>query len=207
MGNDSSEKLYLTDDVDLMAEWNTERNEAGGISPIGLIVGSHKKVWWRCRKCRYEWISAVNKRAVSRHKCPACVGQAVHKGYNDLLSVRPDLAKEWDGDKNIFNPDEIMAGSSKKYWWKCSKCGYEWQTTVANRMKSKGCPACANQVVRKGYNDLFTVCPAIAREWDAESAIKLRQMRLYSEVPRKLGGNVQSADIAGMLLLLANSKR
>ena len=72
--NDRNNKQLVTDNELLMVEWNYERNNAENISPNGLLAGSHKRVWWKCDKCGYEWQSAVNKRAIGRHKCPACVG-------------------------------------------------------------------------------------------------------------------------------------
>ena len=38
------------------------------------------------------------------------------KGKNDLETVRPDLVKEWDNDKNQLKPSEILSGSSSYAW-------------------------------------------------------------------------------------------
>ena len=166
--NDRNNKQLVTDNELLMVEWNYERNNAENISPNGLLAGSHKRVWWKCDKCGYEWQSAVNKRAIGRHKCPACVGQALHKGSNDLATQHLELVPEWDYGKNHCKPDEVISGSGKEAWWKCKKCGYEWKAKIRDRSSGHGCPACVNQVVWKGHNDLATVFPDIAAEWNKE---------------------------------------
>ena len=33
----------------------------------------------------------------------------------------PNLAKEWDHEKNEKKPEDYTAGSGKKIWWICSK--------------------------------------------------------------------------------------
>ena len=66
------------------------------------------------------------------------------RGFNDLATVNPRLAKEWHPTKNgDLSPFDITAGSGKKAWWKCSQCGYEWETIIANRTKGHGCPKCS----------------------------------------------------------------
>ena len=42
-------------------------------------------------------------------------------------------SKEWDTEKNSEKPDSVTAGSSRKFWWKCSK-GHNWKATVVGRM-------------------------------------------------------------------------
>ena len=46
-------------------------------------------------------------------------------GENDLQTVHPELAKEWDYSKNgELTPEKVTFSSSKKVWWK-GKCGHE----------------------------------------------------------------------------------
>ena len=64
---------------------------------------------------------------------------------NSLAAVHPELVAEWS-EKNLpLTPDSISFGSNKKVWWKCHKCGYEWQTTPHNRTGNNrtGCPKCS----------------------------------------------------------------
>ena len=65
------------------------------------------------------------------------------KGVNDLASVNPELIKEWCQDKNEkLTPEKVTYGSNKVVWWKCRKCGHEWQASIHNRNSNHGCPVC-----------------------------------------------------------------
>ena len=159
-----AEKKYIIDNAELMAEWNWERNT--DITPSQLTIGSHKKVWWKCSK-GHEWLAEVYSRN-SGNGCPYCVGKKVLRGYNDLLTINPSLAKEWNYEKNDgLTPGDVTPNSNKKVWWKCSK-GHEWQVSINNRSNGNGCPYCAGQKVIIGENDLQTINPSLAKEWNYE---------------------------------------
>ena len=102
--------------------------------------------------------------------CPYCSNREVLKGFNDLETKFPEIAKEADG----WDPSELIAGSIKKMSWKCS-LGHSYSAKVINRtFSSKGCPYCVNQKVLKGFNDLETKFPEIAKEadgWDPATVI------------------------------------
>ena len=76
----------------------------------------------------------------------------------------PDVAAEWHPIKNgNLTPKDVTKCSTKKVWWKCNKCQYEWERTVHKRFR-RGCPACAGQVVTS-RNCLETNFPNISDEW------------------------------------------
>ena len=107
--------------------------------------GSEIKVWWKCSKCGYEWHSSIkHKTRTKKATCPACSNQVLIPGRNDLATTHPELAKEWHPTKNgDVTPNNIITGNGRKYWWKCSKCGYEWQATITHRkFSNSGCPDC-----------------------------------------------------------------
>lgn len=165
-----AEKKYIIDNAELMAEWDWEKNTE--FDPNQLTHGSHKKVWWKCIK-GHEWQATIKDRNNGRG-CPYCAGKKISKGYNDLQTLNPNLAKEWNYEKNDgLTPANITSGSNKKVWWRCSK-GHEWQASIKNRNKKIGCPYCAGQKVLEGYNDLQTVNPALAKEWNYEKNGSLR---------------------------------
>ena len=63
-----------------------------------------------------------------------------------LATKYPEIAKEWNYEKNgNFKPEHIAPKSGKKVWWKCSKCGYEWQNDPNHRSRGQGCPECAKR--------------------------------------------------------------
>ena len=85
---------------------------------------------------------------------------------NRLSVIYPEIAKEWDYDKNkSLTPHDVSYGSNRKVWWICAECGYEWEAKIANRSFGRGCPCCANKVVVSGVNDLATRNPSLAQEW------------------------------------------
>ena len=161
-----AEKQYVIDNAELMAEWNWEKNNELGFDPENLTLGSHTKAWWKCSK-EHEWQAPVNNRNKGRG-CPYCSGNIVLKGYNDLQTINPTLAQEWNYEKNDnLKPEDFTANSGKKVWWRCSK-GHEWQAAISSRNTGHGCPYCAGKKVLKGFNDLLTVNPIVAKQWNYE---------------------------------------
>ena len=67
------------------------------------------------------------------------------KKSGTLKEKRPDLLVEWDYKKNEIGPEEVTAGSNRKVWWKCSKCGYEWEASPKRRTQGTGCRKCAEK--------------------------------------------------------------
>ncbi len=159
-----AEKKYIIDNAALMAEWNWERNT--DFDPSQLTLGSNKKAWWKCSK-GHEWQATIGSRNGGRG-CPYCSGWYVIKGENDLQTVNPSVANEWNYEKNNgLAPMDVMPNSNKKAWWKCSN-GHEWQATINSRNNGIGCPYCSGRYAVKGENDLQTVNPTLAKEWNYE---------------------------------------
>ena len=137
-----------------------------------LTCGSNVKVLWKCKKCGHKWITRISER--SRGKgCPCCSGRKVYI-ENCLATVNPELAKEWNYEKNgNLTPNDVTISSGKKVWWKCLKNPkHEWEATISNRTNGKGCPCCSG---RKSCleNCLATVNPELAKEWNYEKNINL----------------------------------
>ena len=148
----------------LSLEWNYDKN--GNLKPEHVAANSGKKVWWKCQR-GHEWQATIYSRNSGRG-CPYCSDNKVLTGYNDLQTVNPALAKEWNYEKNNgLTPAEISPNSGKKVWWKCDK-GHEWQATINSRNSGCKCPYCSGKLVIKGENDLQTVNPTLAKEWNYE---------------------------------------
>ncbi len=81
--------------------WNYEKN--GDLKPSQVSVGSNKRVWWKCEK-GHEYQLTINDKAGKQHGCPICSNRIIIKGYNDLETLRPDLAGEWARCFYIFLP-------------------------------------------------------------------------------------------------------
>ncbi|MBR7091688.1 MAG: zinc-ribbon domain-containing protein [Clostridia bacterium] len=85
----------------------------------------------------------------------------------------PRLLAEWDQEKNGVSPDGISLWSTQRYFWRCSVCGHQWQTSVYSRVSGNtSCPVCARQrssahkiKTHAQRNNLAVNCPDIAKEW------------------------------------------
>ena len=149
---------------ELIEEWDDEKNQK--LSPETTSYGSDTKVWWICKICGYNWRATVSSRA-NGTGCPCCANKVVVEGKNDISTKHPELLIEWDYQKNEKSPNQVLYLTNKKYWWKCNN-GHSWQASPYTRITGKGCPVCNNRQVEKGFNDLATVCPQLAKEWNYE---------------------------------------
>ena len=148
-------------------QWHPTKN--GDKTPDMFTYGSGHQAYWLCPTCGQTWKAAMNLRSLQDRGCPYCAHEKPIKGVNDLVTLRPDLMKDWDYEKNIgIDPTDLMPNSNKKVYWKCSKCGYRYYTFVANRNRGTGCKKCAGQVLIPGVNDLATLYPDVAKQWDYE---------------------------------------
>lgn len=163
---EKKEKRYVSDNAQLIAEWDWEKNNELDFNPEKLTLGSHTKTWWKCSN-GHEWQATIKDRNRGRG-CPYCTSQKILKGYNDLQTINPILSKEWHGEKNNgLAPMDVLPNSSKTVWWRCN-VGHEWQAVIASRNRGRGCPYCAGQKILIGENELQTVNPNLVREWNYE---------------------------------------
>lgn len=167
---------------EIASEWDCEKNE---LKPNGVLAGSNTKVFWKCKKCGYEWNAQICKRTIRDQGCPACGKEKLAKAqrknirekiqkYGSLGSEHAELVKEWDYEKNEGSPHDFLSGSSKSAFWICSKCGHKWKAVIANRAKGVGCPHCGRELQKKNLlenliakkGSLKDNAPEIAMEWD-----------------------------------------
>ena len=161
-GTNSFGALY----PDLLREWNYELNK---VSPFEVLPASNKKYHWVCEKCGYHFVQSLSHRTLRHSQCPFCTSHVLVSGKNDLATQFPEVASEWNYERNTLKPFEVSGGSNKKYWWKCKKCGYEWEAVVASRTKrGLGCAVCSGKRIIEGKNDLLTLYPQVAAEWNYE---------------------------------------
>lgn len=154
----------------LLDEWHQTKN--GILSPSDVSPKSNKKVWWLCEN-GHEWDAVISSR-VTGCGCPYCSGRKIANGYNDLKTINPELASEWSYMKNSFSsPDSISPFSHKKVWWKCNRCGNEWQAEIKSRHYGSGCLCKAKEKQSRSYRlnrvekvgSLFEKFPDLLSEW------------------------------------------
>ena len=149
---------------DIAAEWHPTKNDK---TPFQFRANSGVKVWWLGKDCGHEWDADIRGRVRDKYGCPYCVNQRILKGFNDLETTHPELAKEWHPTKNgNLLPSEVPYGSKQKVWWLGKECGHEWFASILPRAsKNVGCGVCRGLQVNFGANDLATTHPHIAKDW------------------------------------------
>lgn len=172
----------------LANEWDYERNQ--GLKPDMVTYGSNKKVWWiqydkspvTGKIMKLEWKASIASRVAGSGNLIKS-GQQVLKNYNDLASLRPDLAAEWNYEKNgTLTPNLVSKGYKKSVWWiqydKSPITGeimrLEWKDTISHRIYGRGNPITAGKQILKGYNDLASLRPDLAAEWNYERNVGVK---------------------------------
>lgn len=141
---ENQKQKHVSDNSQLMLEWDWEKNGLLGKFPNTTTLHSNKKVWWKCKK-EHSWDMSPDKRLKS-NGCPFCLNKRVLIGYNDLATLFPHLAKEWDHTENQIDINSVVMGGTQQIHWICSKCQNKWVATVRMRtQRGTGCPECAKK--------------------------------------------------------------
>lgn len=172
------EKSLLERFPNIASEWHPVKN--GNLMPDMVMPASAEKVWWLCPKCGQSYQASPAKRTRKEASaCPVCVRKKIVSGVNDLAHLYPEIAMEWHPHLN----GELLAANvapnySKKVWWRCDTCGYEFQMTPNKRVSAKqGCKYCAKRRTSEAYhkrslnsgmNTVAEQRPDLLLEWDYE---------------------------------------
>lgn len=178
----------VTTHPDIVKQWHPTKN--GDLHPENFSFGSERKVWWLCPNicvegCPHEWEADISKRILRGENagCPFCATNHKQICYHSSLAyLRPDIAAEWDYDKNgELKPEKVSIGSSKLIWWKCHTpcehgCPHEWAARVSDRVnKEGGCPyCCSNRQKICIHQSILYTQPEIAEEWHPTLNEKLK---------------------------------
>ena len=148
---------------EIAKDLDDEKND--GLTADNIFARSSKRLWFKCEK-GHEAYSIVNKRVKSRG-CPKCK-ERTKRG--PLSQEHPDIAAQWDKEKNgSLTPDNVTSGSNKVVWWICNK-GHSYDDSVKSKVSIgvSSCPVCKGSRIIVGVNDLATVFPHLAAQWDYE---------------------------------------
>lgn len=146
---------------DLFSEWHPTKNN--GISPSEVRYQSNQLYWWQCNE-GHEWQATAYNRFNNRN-CPFCHGKKVD-ATNSLKTRNPNLAKQWHPTKNeMLTSNDVTCNSNKIVWWQCDcEPKHEWQASVNDRQRGRGCPYCSGQRVNV-TNSLATLNPILSEQW------------------------------------------
>lgn len=86
-----------------------------------------------------------------------------------LMSASPELAEEWDSDRNPLQASEVATLSNALVYWVCkNNIEHRWSESVAKRFgRGYGCPYCSGKRV-SDTNALSKVSPMLASQWEYE---------------------------------------
>jgi hypothetical protein len=129
---------------DIAAEWDPSMN--GPFTPDDIKSGSGRKIWWRCRNNpSHVWLARLWARTKQRSGCPFCTGRRASPEAS-LQALRPDLAAEWDTERNgSLTPLQVTLGSKRKVWWRCRAVpSHTWSGVIRSRVRGwLPCPECS----------------------------------------------------------------
>ncbi|CAG7651564.1 zinc-ribbon domain-containing protein [Paenibacillus allorhizosphaerae] len=152
--------LYLY--PELSQEWHPDRN--GKLLPSDILPYTNVIVWWKCSENHSYEMNPYNR--IQGEGCPYCSGNRLTPELS-LAVKHPDIAAEWDYEKNVLRPEDVHACKKMMAWWKCpqGKGHPSYQASIDNRTNRKsGCPYCKGRLVCF-ENCLAIVEPDIAWEW------------------------------------------
>ena len=199
---------------ELAKQWHPTKN--GDLKPTQITANSNKMAWWilsydvpldypvkhlRGKHFDFEWQARIRDRNNGTN-CPYLIGQAVWTGFNDLVTVNPELARQWHPTKNgDLKPTQVTANSNKMAWWTLSydvpldypvkhlrgkHFDFEWQARIRDRNKGYGCPYLNGRAVWEGFNDLQTVNPELAAQWHPTKNGNLKPTQVPTGSGRKV---------------------
>lgn len=193
-GSRKKDMVPLCDaDPDVAEEWLYAKNCGWG--PEDFSKGSNVKAWFQCSYCLRDYKAQICNRTGNLSACPYCASKRVCTD-NSLEDLYPELAKQWHPAKNgKLKPSQVIKFSMKRAFWLCSKCGHEWETTIAERAFNKaGCPACyrARIEYQKAHHVKALPKPiilgetAVPRDWYEKTKRKFKTLaKKYPKVARE----------------------
>lgn len=98
--------------------------------------------------------------------CGKCTERRVRPGTNDVQTLSPVVASQFDVLRNGgLTAADVANSSSIKYWWTCAN-GHSHNVSPSKKtLRSYNCPICSNRTPRSGANCLLTTHPELAAMW------------------------------------------
>jgi hypothetical protein len=185
---------------ELAAQWHKEKN--GDLTAEMVTEHSNKKVWWiypyDCPKTGHHdfvWSASPNNRAKAPGIPFLAPSPRAWAGFNDLETLRPDVAAQFHKTKNgNLKPTDLTPMSNKKVWWSVpvQKSDGTWITveryeSVADKAKKVNSTELSwKYVVIKGVNDLESFFPNLVQEWNFAKNGELTPDKIHKESEKKV---------------------
>ena len=146
----------------MIRQWDFKKNKDFDVNLTS--ANSSAVVWWRCKKCGYEWQAQISSRRASKGWCPCCENRTiVTPGITDLFSAVPDIKADYDFSKNTdIDVGTLSVTSMTSVWWKCHVCGHEWSAYPSTRTiydngkyLVRKCPSCSGHIRTKTFDEEY----------------------------------------------------
>ena len=135
--------IMINDIDDFLDYWDYDKNSEIGLDPRTVPVNSYKAAFWKCKN-GHSWKEKTVLMFKRKVKCEYCSGRLILSGYNDLETLYPYLASEWDKEKNQISPNKVSPHDKHLYWWRCKNCQNSYQRSVEHRVRGHNtCPFCS----------------------------------------------------------------
>lgn len=112
----------------------------GEITVLGEYIDKYTKVSFHCNRCDVNFEKSPQSIVKTKYGCSICARKAmsnmqikrhVNSKYGMLVDIYPDIAKQWDYDKNTdLDINDMTIKSGQRAWWICTSCGRSYQTKV-----------------------------------------------------------------------------
>ena len=122
-------------------------SERNILKPNQVALNSHKKFWVVCQ-CAHPFESSLLNITQANAWCPYCYNRKLCgncESCNNKSFASHPKSIHWS-NKNQMQPNEVLKGSEKKYYFNCDKCPHELLISLKN-ITSKGhwCSYCSHQ--------------------------------------------------------------
>ncbi|TFD55064.1 hypothetical protein E3T43_12665 [Cryobacterium sp. Hh7] len=98
--------------------------------------------------------------------CGLCTVRRVRPGDNDLQTMNPAAAAQFDIYRNGgLTAADVATNSSTKHSWTCPQ-GHSHDVSPSKKtLPTYNCPICSNRTIRSGSNCMVTTDPSFAAMW------------------------------------------
>lgn len=159
----SSRKIHPKDSF---AQWGIDNfgndflekywSDKNTLNPWEVSQQCNKKAWFKCNKIHYhdDYYTLISD-FYNGKRCGYCGKSNFKVHINDSFgTLYPEIAKQWDYEKNNKSPYEVNPHSNYKYWFICESCNESYLTSLASitkRIEPTKCTNCSNLSLGEKY--------------------------------------------------------
>lgn len=143
--------------------WDHERNST---QPTQVVAGSRTVIQWKCDS-GHKWQNPVYAETMKTSEilCPVCINRVITVGVNDMKTLYPECASQWDHALNTLDISTVSMESHEHAYWKC-QAGHSYKREIRRQRISQGkCPFCTQRRLMPGFNDTATLFPKLVQEF------------------------------------------